>query len=377
MIGELYDYVVGVDTHRDFHVAAIVASPSGGLIESARFTADAGGYEDAVAWVEERTGCDANTRCWAIEGTGSYGAGFAGRLDGDDETVYEIDRPNRPSRRLGHDKNDHEDAVRAARDLIGENRPARPRSGALGDEFRILSRTREGAVSQRTAVICQMKAAIVIAPEELRSELRPAIEGRGRSYNRLVDACAALGDRCSTDTEGSCDCSDQRACAYRLSFSLMARRIEALSAEIDELDRRLDERTRTEAPGLRAQSCVGPVVTAVLVSTWSTQGRFDGEAAFSKAVGTSPIEANSGQTVGRHRLNRGGDRRANAAIHRIVIGRIQRQQETRDYIDRRCADGKTRREASRCLARYVSRAMYRLLESGDAFKHPQNLVETP
>ena len=114
------------------------------------------------------------------------------------------------------------------------------------------------------------------------------------------------------------------------------------------------------APGLTSRYGVGPVSAAQAIVSFSHPGRCRSEAAFAALAGTSPVPASSGQTV-RHRLNRGGDRALNRAIHAIALVRMRSCPRTRAYIARRTAEGKTAREIRRCLKRYIARELYRQL----------------
>ena len=142
-----------------------------------------------------------------------------------------------------------------------------------------------------------------------------------------------------------------------------AKQIQRLTDAIDDVDKRLDDLTRTHASPLRDQFGVGPVVAAQILISWSHHGRIHSEAAFAALAGTAPLEASSGKTV-RHRLNPFGDRRLNAAFHRIALTRrTHRHSETVTYIARRTAEGKTPREINRCLKRALTRRIYRILQT--------------
>ena len=141
----------------------------------------------------------------------------------------------------------------------------------------------------------------------------------------------------------------------------LARRVQAATAEADELERELLVHVRALAPALLEEPGIGPVVAAQLIVAWSHHGRLRSEACFARLAGVAPIPASSGQTQ-RHRLSRGGDRQLNRALHTIVLHRRQHDPRTRDYIAQRIAEGKSRRDATRLLKRYLARHLYRLLE---------------
>ncbi len=340
MLAEQTDYVIGVDTHRDRHSAAMLAS-NGALVDETSASADQAGYATLLGWAHRHAEA---RRVWAIEGSGSYGAGLAAFLDQRGERVAEIGRRvrrNGPSRA----KSDPLDAVEAAREALGQARLAAPRAAGEREALRVLVTTREGAVLARTAAINQLRALIVAAPEPLRASLRSL------SLAELVARCARL----RPGARGAIT----RASALALRST--ARRIQALSTEARQLTREIAQLVDSTAPALLDEPGVGPISAARILIAWSHRGRFHSEAAFAMLAGASPIPASSGQTV-RHRLNRGGDRQLNRALHTIALSRRATHRPTRDYIDRRIRDGKTTREINRCLKRYLARRLYRLLE---------------
>jgi transposase len=199
------------------------------------------------------------------------------------------------------------------------------------------------------AAIGQLKALIVGAPEELRAELR------GRSTRNQINACASLRERPTRSLE-------HRATVHALRVT--AQRIQFLTAEADQLQADLTVLVRAVAPWLLEVPGVGPLSAAQVLVSWSHAGRFRSEAAFAALAGTNPIPASSGQ-VTRYRLNRGGDRQLNRALHTIVLVRLRTDPDTRTYMARRTADGKSRRDVKRCLRRIIARQLFRLLERND------------
>jgi transposase len=347
VLAELVGHVVGVDTHKESHTAAVVDAVSGGAMGVETVPVSRAGYEVLVEFADLRSA--AGERAWAIEGTGSYGAGLAVFLQARGEWVIEVDRPSRPAQRNGA-KSDSLDAVRAARAALGKQTWATPRARGEREAMRVLYTTRDGAVADRTRAINELKAIIVSAPEELRDCLR------GRHRGALVATCARLADTPEPDP------------AYRATVAALRRlatRIRHLDEEIRAHDRDLTALTRQHCPQLVAQVGVGPITAAQAYISWSHPGRCRNEAAYANLAGVAPIEASSGQVV-RHRLNRGGDRQLNRALHTIVITRARVDPATKDYIARRLADGKSERETRRCLKRYVARQLYRLLEAKPA-----------
>jgi transposase len=346
VLAELVDGVIGVDTHRDTLAAAAV-SAVGGVLAQITVNADAAGYQALLGFADAHV---AGRRCWAIEGAGSYGAGLAALLGTLGEQLVEAGRPKRPPRRSGA-KTDAIDAVRAARDALGQQ----PQELALvrrrGDlqALRVLLTTRRTAMAARTAAVNQLKALLVAAPEELRAELR------GLPSRRQVAGCAALRDRPAKSLE------------HRMTVRALrctARRIQTLQAEADQLLVELERLVAGIAPWLLELYGVGPISAAQVLVSWSHAGRFRSEAAFAALAGTSPIPASSG-TVTRHRLNRSGDRQLNQALHTIALVRLRDDPDTRAYARRRIAEGKSPRDIKRCLKRIIARQLFRLLERYD------------
>jgi len=261
------------------------------------------------------------------------------------ERVLEVGRLRRERRSGG--KTDALDAVRAARSALTQERPATPRAGGERQALQALVAAREGAVNAKRAGLCQLRDLVITTPEPLRSELRPLT--RARLLQRL--AATRPDGRRDPELRGS-----------MLALRSIARRVLQLTAEERELAREIETLTRKLAPQLLAQPGVGPLAAAQVLISWSHRGRIRSEAAFARLAGCAPIPASSGQTV-RYRLDRGGDRRLNRALHMILVTRRRAHAPTIAYINRRIQEGKSRREATRCLKRYLARNLYRLLEN--------------
>jgi transposase len=343
MLADQLDYVVGVDPHRDSHALAVVDVVTGVVVLEATVIADSDGYSQALELVKESA---PGRRAFAIEGTGSFGAGLTRFLTGCGERVFEAGRLRRERRSGG--KTDALDAIRAARSVLAEKRPATPRAGGERQALQALVAAREGAVNAKRAGLCQLRDLLITTPEPLRNELRSLT--RARLLKRL--AATRPGGRRDPELRGSL-----------LALRSLARRVLHLTAEERELAREIETLTRRLAPQLLDQPGVGPHAAAQIVLSWSHRGRIDSEAAFARLAGAAPIPASSGQTI-RYRLDRSGDRKLNRALHMILITRKRTHPATVAYIERRLAEGKTRREANRCLKRYLARQLYRLLEHG-------------
>jgi transposase len=342
MLADQLDYVVGVDPHRDEHALAVVHVISGVVVFEACVAADSRGYAEALRVAVQHA---PGRRAFAVEGTGSYGAGLTRFLTRHGERVFEVGRLRRERRSGG--KSDALDAVRAARSVLTQKRPALPRSTGEREALRALMAAREGAVNAKRAGLCQLRDLLVTTPEPLRAELRPL------TRTRLLSRLAATRPERRQDTELR---------GTLLALRAVARRVQQLTAEERELAREIEKLTRTLAPQLLDQPGVGPLLAAQILLAWSHRGRVVSEAAFARLAGVAPIPASSGQTI-RYRLDRSGDRRLNRALHQILITRRRTHPPTIAYIERRIQEGKSRREANRCLKRYLARNLYRLLEN--------------
>jgi transposase len=335
------DAVIGVDTHRDTLAAAIV-TPIGAVLASAQTSADAHGYRTLLDFAQAHA---PGRRCWALEGAGSYGAGLATFLAGHGEHMVEVCRPKRPPR-AGARKSDAIDAVRAAREALSAEHLISPRRRGEREALRVLMSTRSSAVTARTRAANHLKALIVSAPETLRAELR------SKTSNAQISYCSHLRSRPAQTIE------------HRMTVTALrstATRILALRAEADDLEHEITQLVTTAQPQLLALPGVGAISAAQILISWSHTGRFRSEAAFAAFSGAAPIPASSGLTT-RHRLSRSGDRQLNRALHTIALTRARIDPDTRVYLARRTADGKTTREARRCLKRIIARQIFRHLQ---------------
>jgi transposase len=301
---------VGVDTHLDSHVAH-AADQLGRRVATMQIPTTPSGYQQLLAWA----GGLGEPVAWGIEGTGCYGAALARFLAANGQLVLEVNRPDRAARRR-HGKSDPVDAQAAARAVQAGDATVVPKTGdGLVEMIRCVRVARSTAMRARTQTINALKGLLVTAPVELREQLR------GLSPARLVHAAAGLEPGAISSP----------LAATMLALGTLARRHQALSAEINLLTTELDRLVAAAAPKLVALFGVGTdSAGALLVAAGDNPGRLRSEAAFSMLCGASPIPASSGKTT-RHRLNRGGDRQANAALYRIVLVRLCYHQPTKDY----------------------------------------------
>jgi transposase len=334
----------GVDTHLDVHVAAAL-DDRGALLGVESFDTTSAGYRALLDWLR----CFGPVELVGVEGTGSYGAGLSRHLQAEEVPVVEVDRPNRQRRRK-RGKSDPQDAIAAARaaqsgDATGE---AKTRDGNV-EAMRVLRVARSSARKARTQALNQMRALIATAPDPIRAELRDM------NVYRLLERTAGYRPGTGHDL----------TTVTKRTLRTLARRAIALEAEIDDIDTTLDHLVAETAPRLLARRGIGTEsASALLVAAGDNPGRLRSEASFAHLCGAAPIDASSGKHE-RHRLNRGGDRQANSALWRIVITRMAHDQRTRDYLARRRAEGLTKKEAIRCLKRYISREVYACLPFPD------------
>ena len=341
--------IIGVDTHKDQHVAVAIDG-RGVRLDEKQVPVAVCGYEELERWSRSL----GQIHAFGIEGTGSYGAGLARFLTDRSHAVVEVNRPDR-SVRFRKGKSDTTDAEMAARAVLAGVADATPKSGQGEIEMiRMLKTAKDSAIKARTQAINQMKSLVVTAPAELREKLD------GLTTN-------ALATRCRSFRPGRLD-SPTAAAKYTLRS--LAHRYRQLSKEIQDLKAELERLVQTAAPALVNAFGVGPdTAAALLVAAGSNPDRLNSEAAFAALCGVNPIPASSGKT-NRHRLNRGGDRQANAALYRIVVVRLRYDLRTQAYLRRRTAEGMSKIEVIRCLKRYVAREVYSII------RKPAQILDT-
>ncbi len=338
MLADELDYVIGVDTHRDEHVLAVVTAPAGAVVARRAIGADGRGYREALRFAERVA---PGRRAWAVEGTGSYGAGLARSLSEHGEAVLEINRTPRSERRLVG-KDDSLDAVRTARAALASETLALPRSGERREALRVLLVARSSAVDVRREALTQLRAVIVTAPEPLRQELRRLSEGK------LLARCSRLRRAGAADE-----------LATRLVLRSLARRIQAATVEAGELEREILARVRALTPALLDEPGVGPIVAAQLIVSWSHRGRLRSEPASpaSPASPQSPPQA----------AKRPGTASAAAATANSTEPSTRSSSTAATTTPPPATTSpngspKAKADATRLLKRYLARHLYRLLE---------------
>jgi transposase len=303
------EVVLGVDTHADAHVAALLTGV-GAVVATASFAATAAGYRALLAWARGH----GPVRTAGVEGTGSYGVALTRYLRRAGVRVIEVNRPDRAARRR-RGKTDPVDAEAAARAVLDGRATITPKTADGPVEIRRLFKVaKDSAVKARTQAINQLKAVLVGAEPSLRESLA------GLHRATLIRRCAQLPDTDPTTSAGV-------AATVVYTLRLLAHRVQHLTSETNDLTRRISGVLTSHAPDLLERRGIGPdSAAAQLITAGDNPQRLDDDASFAALCGASPIQASSGKTR-RHRLNRGGDRQANAALYRIALTRLRCDRE--------------------------------------------------
>lgn len=341
----------GIDTHKDFHTAAVV-DESGATLGTECFSTTRAGYRALLRWMRDF----GDIHRVGVEGTGSYGAGVMRHLQNAGLEVLEVARPDRLDRRA-RGKSDTFDAEAAARAALDDRRTSIPKtkSGSV-EALRVLRLTRKTAVGARTRALQLIHNLIISAPDELRDQVR------NLTRMQLIRTCAAW----RPDPGGFRD----PVGATRIGLRSLARRIINLNDEIGMLDDLISQLVAELNPGLTELLGIGTKNAAqLLITAGDNPDRLKSEAAFAMLCGVAPLPASSGQTT-RHRLNRGGDRAANSALHMAAISRLRLDPRTQAYAERRTLQGRTKREIIRCLKRYIAREVYSVLKAAPSQPAP-------
>ncbi|MEU9008013.1 IS110 family transposase [Streptomyces sp. NPDC048551] len=341
MTHEAREITGGVDTHGLTHHAAVI-DLLGRHLADQEFPATIRGYRDLLDWMRSH----GTLAAVGVEGTGAYGAELARVLAAAGVTVIDVDRPDRKTRRL-KGKSDPIDAYAAAVAVASGRATGTPKSrDGVVEAVRVLRVARRSAVKARTQAMNQIRNLLVSAPASLREQ----VTGLDRAV--LIRTLARLRP---------CEDLARPLAATRAALRLLARRHQALDEEIVGLDAGIRPLLQQAAPALLELFGVGPETAGQLIaSAGDNPARMRSEAAFAHLAGVAPIPASSGRTH-RHRLNRGGDRAANNALHTIVLTRMRHDERTRVYVERRTKEGLSKKDIMRCLKRFVAREVYRAL----------------
>jgi transposase len=334
--------VGGVDTHKDLHVAAVVDEQER-VLGTRCFATTRQGYGQMLAWMRSL----GDVQRIGIESTGSYGAGLLRFMQHAGIEVLEVTTPDTHDRRR-RGKNDDIDAQNAAHAALAGKRVVTPRRrDGMVESLRVLNACRKTAVAARRIALQMIHNTIVCAPDALRDTLRKM------TRMQLVRTLAAW----RPDLSGYRDVEE----AYRISLKSLARRYLELHDEIADLDAMIGAIVRELAPDLVARNSIGQASAAqLLLTAGDNPERLRSEGSFAALCGVSPVPASSGKTI-RHRLNRGGDRAANSALHIIALVRLRTDPKTKAYVEKRIAEGHSKLDAIRALKRYIAREVFALI----------------
>jgi transposase len=338
----------GIDTHKRTHYAAVI-DDQGRLLGHHEFPATDIGYIELLAWMRSFGDLVAT----GVESTGSFGATLTRFLTTAGVEVIEVNRPNRLARRMDG-KSDQLDAEQIARAVLGRTSTAVPKAkSGVVEVIRTLRVTRSSAVKARTQAFNTLWGVMIGAPSPLRDELVVLTK------RTLVNRCLRLVPETDDLISLADDPARMLTAGVKTALRDLAHRWKALDDEIKALNHQIAALVQQAAPDLLELHGVGVEIAGqFLVTAGDNPERIRSEAAFAKLCGVAPQPASSGRTTGRHRLSRSGDRAANSALYIVTIVRMRRHQPTRDYVERRTAEGLSKREIIRCLKRYIAREIY-------------------
>lgn len=344
IVAEKYTFVVGVDTHARTHQLALIQAGTGHVVVEAEFATSTAGLRRATGWIGRHTGGDLDTVLVSTEGTGSYGATLCRLLL---EHGYRVVDAPSPKRERGGSKNDSIDAIKAARNVLPRDSDglADARAGQSGQILQILLSTRNRLTGESTRTTNALIALLRVHDLGFDARRKPT-PPQIRQIARWRPATAP-----TTAAE-----------VAKAEVVMLARRVVELTKLRRDNDTQMRRVVTAERPELLAEVGIGPFNAAIILAAWSQNGRIRSEAAFAALAGVNPIQIASGNRDEK-RLNRGGDRQLNRALHSIAVTRMRDDAQTRDYLARRRAEGLTDRRIRRALKRYIARSTYRLLET--------------
>lgn len=333
--------VAGVDTHTDTHTLAVLTSV-GQVVSTETFAADQQGYQNMIHSLQAA----GTIEVVGVEGTNSYGAGLTRALSTAGYRVAEVLRPARQVRRM-HGKSDPVDAVAAARTVLADDGVSEAKdTHAPAESLRFLLTARAQLIQAMTAMISSIRSLLVTADDQVREKYRDL-------------PTAELVSRLANSRPGQDITTPAEAASY--SLRQMARTYRENQQRADQLESQMKTLLEAHYPHLLTIYGVKTITASKLaVTAGGNPGRIRNEAAFASLCGAAPIPASSGKT-NRHRLNRGGDRRGNSALHRIALVRMRHDPTTRAYVERRLGQNKTKKDIIRCLKRAIAREVYKAL----------------
>ena len=343
----------GVDTHKHTHYAAAI-DDQGRLLGHCEFPATDPGYQALLRWMRSH----GEVRSIGVESTGSFGATLTRALTKAGVTVVEVNRPNRVARRMDG-KSDRLDAEQVARSVLGCTATAIPKSkSGIVEVIRTLRVTRSSAVKSRTQAFNTLWGVMIGAPSPLRDELVVLNRSRGSPFGGAMKSLPVTLLLLTLAAEPE----RMLIAGTKTALRDLAQRWKALDDRIKTLNKQIEALVKHAAPELLELPGVGVEIAGqFLITAGDNPDRIHSEAAFAKLCGVAPQPASSGRTTGRHRLSRSGDRAANSALYIVTIVRMRHHQPTRDYFERRLAEGRTKREIIRCVKRYIAREIHQNL----------------
>jgi transposase len=336
--------VIGVDTHKGSHALAAVDEGTGRVRGQRGIGADEPGHLAAVRWAR---GLD-EERVWAIEDCRHVSRRFEQALLAAGERVVRVAPHRMGASRRGErepGKSDEIDALAIARAVVKDGVERFPAAflDEQAMEIRLLLDHRGDLVAERTRTVNRLRWHLLELCPELERSLKPGAFNQARLLDRVDRRLQKLP-----------------ADALVRVAREQAAHLRRLNRRIEQLKRELLELVRAHRPQLLAETGCGPLVAAILIGRTAGAERFRTDASFARQSGTAPIPCSSGQRT-QHRLNRGGDRQLNHALHIIAITRARHDPDTRAYLERKEAEGKTKKGALRCLKRHLARRFHRLL----------------
>jgi transposase len=353
--------VIGADTHKGSHALAAVDEGTGRVRGSRQIKADGSGHLAAVRWAR---GLD-EERVWAIEDCRHVSRRLEQALLAAGERVVRVAPHRMGASRKGErepGKSDQIDALAVARAVVGDGVERFPVAflDEPAMEIRLLCDHRQDLVAERTRTVNRFRWHLL----ELCPELERSLKRGAFNHSRALDRV------------------DRRLCKLPAGARVKIAReqiaqLRGLDRQIDQLGSELAELVTAHRPELLAEQGCGALVAAILIGRTAGNEQFRSDAAFGLQTGTAPIPCSSGQRT-QHRLNRGGDRQLNHALHIIAITRAKRDPQTKQYLARKQAEGKTTKGALRSLKRHLARRFYRLLAEPPATPnrpHPQQPTE--
>jgi transposase len=343
IVAEQFTHVIGVDTHAAKHAYAIVEAGTGALIAERSFPTTTAGINRSISWMRRRGG---GRIAVAIEGSGSYGAGLARRLEQDGLRVFEVRPPGRGSR-ARDGKTDQFDAIAAARSILHADtgRIATPKAAGVRAGLHVLSAARRAMKKESNRAKQQLIALLRTHPL--------GIDVREKLPARTIDQISAWRAR-DTDTV--------ELAIARKEAKRLAHRISPIRAELTGNKQQLRALVKQLAPTLLQAPGVGPVSAATILDAYSHHGRVHSQDAFARMAGIAPLPVHSGKS-GHNRLNRGQNRALNEAFYTIAKHRLIYDPETIAYATRRTSQGMGAKAIKRILKRYIARNIYRHLQT--------------